>query len=129
MARKKPIMTADNLMVVKFETQKIPKFVEKRNKDWVYYGEKNDYPDYIISLYERSPTHNAIVTGKVSYILGEGWGAEVKGTTPAIRASIRNFINNINSEESLDDLTRKLVLDFENNNGFYLEVILLETKS
>ena len=44
MAKNKPVMTADNLMVVKFETQKIPKFVEKRNKDWVYYGEKNDYP-------------------------------------------------------------------------------------
>jgi hypothetical protein len=49
---------------------------KQNNKDWIKYGKDNDYPDYLITLAERSSTHRAIVTGKVDLILGKGMGSD-----------------------------------------------------
>jgi len=112
----------NSIMFVSLGTQKIPEFREVKNKDWVYYGVDNTYPDYLISLYERSATHGAILSGKVNYIIGQGWGAK-KGKDPLERAKTQEFIQNINPDESLDELSEKIVLDFELYDGFALEVI------
>ena len=47
---------------------KPPRFKESRRFDWINYGEGNDYPDYLINLYNGSSTHQAIVSGKKDYI-------------------------------------------------------------
>ncbi len=51
----------------------IPVFKEVSNKDYILYGEKNDYPEFLTSLYNRSAKHNAIINGKCNYILGAGF--------------------------------------------------------
>lgn len=113
----------NGLMFVKFENQKVPEFKQVRGKDWVYWGEKNDYPDYLIDLYMRSSTHNAIVTGKVNYIIGNGWKANKIGSTVNNEAILNAFINNINPEQTLNELSESVFLDFEIFNGIALEVI------
>jgi len=111
------------LMFVKFENQKIPEFKQVRSKDWVYWGELNDYPDYLIDLFMRSSTNNAIITGKVNYILGNGWKVNKAGMTMVNTAIANDFISSINPYESLDELSDAVFLDFEIFNGFALEVI------
>ena len=96
----------DGLTVVKLTTQKIPEFREVKGKDWVSYGRDNLYPDYLISLFERSSTNNAIITGKVNYVLGEGWRGNKKGLSIESEAKINDFINNIN-EGNLKRAIRK----------------------
>ena len=42
-------MAEDNgfdIVVLNFADSAIPQFKEVRNKDFILYGEKNDYPDY-----------------------------------------------------------------------------------
>lgn len=113
----------NGLMFVKFENQKVPEFKQVRGKDWVYWGESNDYPDYLIDLFMRSSTNNAIITGKVNYILGNGWKVNKAGMTMTNTAIANDFINSINPDESLNELSDAVFLDFEIFNGFALEVI------
>jgi len=98
---------------------KVPLFVENKSQQWVSYGVENDYPNYLLNLYRRSAKHNAIVNGKVGYIVGKGWTAE--NETPAAKA----FIDSPtfpNAYDSMNDLTQKLALDMEIYNGFACEV-------
>ena len=111
------------LMFVKFENQKVPEFKQVRGKDWIYWGETNEYPDYLIDLFMRSSTNNAIITGKVNYILGNGWKVNKAGMTMTNTAIANDFISSINPYESLDELSDSVFLDFEIFNGFALEVI------
>lgn len=105
-----------DLRVLTFAEAKQPKFSEKKGKDggFITYGEKNDYPQYLVNLFNKSPKHNAILRSKVHYIAGNGWS----GGDDA-----QNFINNANRNESLFDLTKKLSTDIELFGGAYIEVI------
>lgn len=120
---------ANGLMVINLENQKIPEFKQVRGKDWVYWGESNDYPDYLIDLFMRSSTHNAIVTGKVNYILGNGWTANKSGLTITEQAKLNDFLKHINKDESLDEISEKIVLDFEMFNAIPFEVIWNKAKT
>lgn len=113
----------NSMMVIKFDNQKIPEFKQVRGKEWIYWGVKNDYPDYLIELFMRSSTHNAIVTGKVNYILGNGIKANKKGLTINEQALLNDFIRHINKDETLDELLEKTALDFEIFNALAFEVI------
>lgn len=55
----------------------IPDVVENRSKKWVQYGEDNLYFQYLIQLYNGSPTHSAVVTGISSLIAGEGFTEDI----------------------------------------------------
>ncbi|HYG15034.1 MAG TPA: winged helix-turn-helix domain-containing protein [Bacteroidia bacterium] len=96
---------------------KPPRFKESRRFDWINYGEKNDYPDYLINLYNGSPTHQAIVSGKKDYIFGKGVAAEETSEALAMR-----FIAKANRFESLNQVMEKTILDYELFNGFALKI-------
>ena len=49
-----------------------PRIVEEKNKDWVQYGEDNNYYQYLIDLFYNSPTNNACVRGVADMIFGDG---------------------------------------------------------
>ena len=103
-----------DLRVLSFAEARQPEFKEKRGEGYVQYGDRNDYPIYLVELFNKSAKHNAIVKSKVHYITGNGW----KGNDQA-----ETFIKKVNRMESLDDLTRKVSLDTELFGGYYLEII------
>jgi hypothetical protein len=97
------------IVVLKFADSAIPVFKESRNKDYIKYGERNDYPEYLTRLFDKSGKHGAIVGGKAKYIFGKGF-------------ENGNFIVN-RLGESLNDVIKKATLDVEIYGGFRLEVI------
>ncbi len=100
---------------------KPPRFKESRRFDWINYGEENNYPDYLINLYNGSATHQAIVSGKKDYIFGKGVQAEMQyNTTQA--AKVLQFIKNANRFEELNQVLEKIILDYEIFNGFAVKV-------
>lgn len=113
----------DTVQVVKFSNHTIPEFREVTGKDWVYYGEKNNYPDYLLKLYSRSAKHNAIVNGKACYITGKGWEADEQGASVLTRAEALQFIQNAGIGQTLNQITYKAVLDLEIFGGFALEIV------
>ena len=100
-----------SFQIIQFAEAKQPEYKEKKGEGYIQYGEKNDYPTYLIELFNKSAKHNAIVKSKVHYINGNGWSGS------------EQFIEHINRTETLNDLTRKVSLDIELFGGAYLEVI------
>jgi len=95
-------------IVLQFDRALQPVFTEKKNKGYVEFGEMNNYPEYLLSLYNESPKHGAIVKSKATYIFGRGF--EDKG-----KANSRG--------ESWNDILKKCVKDDELFRGYYLQVI------
>lgn len=111
-------MEDKQIIVLKFEDSKIPEFKEVRGKDYVYYGDDNLYPEYLTKLFNKSAKHNAIINGKVTYIVGEGLYTKVDD------AEADKMIFKANSAgESLNDIMKKCALDVEIFGGFYLNII------
>lgn len=107
----------NDLVILNFQEARQPEYREKRGKGYIEFGERNDYPGYLLSLYNKSAKHNAIVKGKVNYIIGNGWKADEADPIA------EQFIAQPNQFESLNDLTRKVSIDIEIFGGAYLEVI------
>jgi hypothetical protein len=107
----------NDLVILNFQEARQPEYREKRGKGYIEFGEKNDYPNYLLALYNKSAKHNAIVKGKVNYIIGNGWKADEADPIA------EQFIAQPNQFESLNDLTRKVSIDIEIFGGAYLEVI------
>jgi DNA-binding Lrp family transcriptional regulator len=107
----------NDLVILNFQEARQPEYREKRGKGYIEFGERNDYPGYLLSLYNKSAKHNAIVKGKVNYIIGNGWKADEADSIAM------QFIAQPNQFESLNDLTRKVSIDIEIFGGAYLEVI------
>jgi DNA-binding Lrp family transcriptional regulator len=107
-----------DLRVLTFAEAKQPEFKEKKGEGYIQYGDRNDYPNYLVELFNKSAKHNAIIKSKVHYITANGWS----GSDEA-----KPFIDQINRMESLEDLTRKVSLDAELFGGYYLEIIFSVT--
>lgn len=108
------------MFMLSFAEAKQPEFMEKRGAGYIEFGNNNDYPSYLLEMYNKSAKHNAIVRGKVNYITGNGWAT--KEACPAAEM----FIKKANDYENLNDLTRKVSIDIEVFGGAYLEVIWSE---
>jgi hypothetical protein len=107
---------------LKFDEVPLPVYKEVKGKDYIFYGERNDYPNYLLRIYNNSAKHNAIVTGKVDYICGNGW--TVKSEDEMQKAKAFGIIDKVNTKrESLNEVTNKLVTDLTIFGGYYLQVI------
>lgn len=78
--------------------------VDKRN-DWVTFGDKNSYFQYLIDRYSGSPTNNAIVNGVSQMIYGKGIDATDNNLFPNEYAQAVTLLNK--------ECVRKLVYDLK----------------
>jgi hypothetical protein len=95
-------------IVLQFDQAQQPKFEEKKGKGWVEFGEFNNYPNYLLDLFNESPKHGAIIKGKCNYIYGKGFDNS-------------DVVNS--AGETWNNLLKKTVKDDELYRGFYLQVI------
>lgn len=111
------------MKIKSFKFNEILKPVSKeyRTKKWVMWGEKNDYPDWLIDLYEGSSIHSTIIRSKMEQVVGEG-----------VRSSTDSSVVNeyVNSEmETLDELLKKVTLDYVIFGSFALNIIWTNDRS
>ena len=81
---------------------------------WVFYGENNQMPSYLISRYNNCAIHKAVVISKREQIMGDGL------------VSLNNpmaTINLINKSENVSDVMKKCALDLVLFGGYALNVI------
>lgn len=105
----------NDLRVVNFSTYTSPKIKEERNKDWVNYGEDNNYYQYLIDRYNGSATNNAIVNGISEMIYGRGLDATDSNKKPDEYAQMRSLFSK--------DCVRKLAYDLKLMGGCAMQVI------
>jgi hypothetical protein len=114
--------------VITFSNDKVPVFTEVRNKDYINYGEDNNYPNFLVTLFNRSAKHNAILTAKQLYIAGQGLAFNAEGLPTDKIVSTQSFIDNANPYESLHSVSSKMALDIELFGGCYLHIIKSKDK-
>ena len=95
----------DNLHIVNLASYNRPKISEDKNRDWVEYGEDNDYYSYLIELYTESTTNNAIINGITNMIYGKGLDALDNSSKPDEYAAMRSIFH--------DSCLRKVALDLK----------------
>jgi predicted transcriptional regulator len=66
-----------------------------------------NYSDYIMYLFQNSPKHGSLVKAKSKYIFGKGYAYNPK----------------VSATDTLNDLAKKCILNYEIFNAFYIEVI------
>jgi hypothetical protein len=109
------------IFIANVKQSKQPLLLENKRDEWVWYGDDNLYPEYLLELLRGSATHNAIVQNKINLIYGEGLKA--LGLNTADTARISEFIKNKFSDENLNEILHKCIFDFVVFGGFALEVI------
>jgi len=102
----------DKVISIKFADNRIPEFKEVKGIDYIKFGDDDKFPDHTLMLYNKSAKHNAIINGKVNYILGGGLICD----TPEDPSS-RMFLQEMSR---IDDQSIK---DIELHGGFYWEII------
>lgn len=95
-------------IVLQFDQAQQPKFEEKKGKGYVEFGKNNDYPNYLLDLYNESPKHGSIIKSKTGYIYGKGF--ENNGACNSVG-------------ESWNEVMKKCIKDDELFRGYYLQII------
>ncbi|MCP3852657.1 MAG: phage portal protein [Candidatus Scalindua sp.] len=93
-----------------FAAPALPVIKEIRNKDYMYYGEANLYPQKLIELYDSSAIHHTAAQAVKDGIFGEG--IELIGD---------EYINT--DGETIDEIFEKITLDYTLFNGYALNVV------
>lgn len=85
---------------------------EERDRmyDFIKWGKKNDYPYFLVDLYNGSAWHQGIIKNKVTYIAGGG----LESTSGDMTA----FIENKYSEFDMNEIVEMLSYDYELFGGF-----------
>jgi hypothetical protein len=104
---------------INFNAVQIPQPSERlsRTKKWVEYGDDNLYPNYLISLANKSSLHSSILKQKAMLIGGGGWAK----TNLSPEAQL--FLKNVYNDDDCDELLFKISMDLELYGGFYLNLI------
>ena len=105
----------NDLRVVNFNAYTSPKIVEQKNREWVSYGEDNDYFQYLIDRYNGSPTNNAIINGISEMIYGKGLDATDSNRKPDEYAQMKSLFSK--------DCVRKLAYDLKLMGGCAMQVV------
>ena len=119
MAKNSIEVVSNNLAFVTFAEEKRPEIKKDWSYDYIKYGKKNDFPNELIRYFEEHAEHGAIVNAKARYLFGKG----LKAVNPEQEILAKQFLDNANRYETWNDLGKKLALDCELFNSFYLQVI------
>tara|TARA_R110002073_G_scaffold140344_3_gene291224 strand:+ start:222 stop:1400 length:1179 start_codon:yes stop_codon:yes gene_type:complete len=87
-----------------------PVFETKNNKDYILYGEGNDYPSVLLEMMNQSSLHNAILKKKAEMTAGQGFEIE--------DVEQKAFVSNINGSDTLDQIAYKNAYDLALYGGY-----------
>lgn len=91
----------------------IPRYVERRGRRFVQYGDRNNFPEYLWDLYLRSNVLQAICNGTADYVSGGGISLD---------PSLEKFASHQNKKgETIEEVIRKVCIDYLIFGGFAIE--------
>jgi len=96
--------SSSKVHVVNLSSYTTPVIKEVQGKDWVEYGEDNDYFQYLIDRYNGSPTNNAILNSLMDLTYGKGLDATDSARKPSEYAAMKGLFTK--------DCVKKVVSDY-----------------
>ena len=106
--------------IIELKAYNPPKAVESRQDDWVKFGEKNDYYQFLIDRYNNSTTNNQVINNIVKLIFGKGLDARDAGRKPSEYAQMKMLFSK--------DVTKKAITDMYLLGQCALQVIYSKNK-
>jgi len=95
--------SSSKVHVVNFSSYTTPVIKEVQGKDFVEYGEDNDYFGYLIDRYNGSPTNNAILNSLMDLTFGKGLDATDSAKKPSEYAAMRGLFTKSNLQKIVAD--------------------------
>ena len=123
---KKAIKNKTKLTTKVFDFSKKPEksaVIYNDYNEFVLFGEDNKLPKQYLNFYNNVSLHRSIINSKVNTFVGDGITFEysddlISRRTEKFLQSINNFTN-----ESFDELFKKIGVDWFNNGGSYIGII------
>lgn len=109
-----------NFSIFDGKAKPVPTFIEKENtgKPYLNYGVDNRFPQYLWDLYLRSAILQSIINGTADYVGGNGISYNQENST------IQRLKEEANKDgETLDDIIKKITVDYLIFGGFAMQVI------
>tara|TARA_R110000772_G_scaffold5037_3_gene18034 strand:+ start:480 stop:2456 length:1977 start_codon:yes stop_codon:yes gene_type:complete len=113
MSRRKSVQGKIN--VVNLSNYTSPDITINKTKEWVTYGNNNEYFKYLLDRYSGSPTNNAIINGISQMIFGKGLDATDSNKKPNEYAQAITLLK--------DDAVRKFCYDLKLMGQCAIQVI------
>ena len=82
-----------NIRIVNLASHTTPQVVEDNRKEWVAYGDDNNYFQFLIDRYNGSATNNAIINGMTELIYGKGLYATDASRKPDEYAMMKSLFS------------------------------------
>ena len=117
----------ENIISINLSTTTAPVVSESRSKHWVDYGTEdwaNLYPQFLIDLYYNSSTQAAIINATAEMIAGENIvieDEEERDLEAVVK--LKKFFNSANSNETLQEVIKKIAFDFKLQGAFALNIV------
>ena len=113
------------LRIINAETLSTPELVQTpdRRNDWIQYGADNNFGAFLLSLLDKSSIHSSIQFNKVNMTVGKGIINEQPFQSNEIAIAFRQFIEQPNGDETLEDITYKIVHDLVIFGAYAIEII------
>ena len=117
----------ENILSINLSTTTAPVVTETRGKEYISYGTEdwaNLYPQFLIDLYYNSSTQAAIINATAELIAGEGIvieDEEERDLEAVVK--LKKFFASANSNESLDEVIKKIAFDFKLQGAFALNIV------
>lgn len=109
---KSKFIVSNNAAKKKLPTEKV-KEIDHLTDDYLPFGDDNSFPERTAELNRKSPISRSVVNSKRQYVTGEGFDTENQ-----------NFLNyKPNNNETLRDVTSKIVLDKLVTGNAYIEIV------
>ena len=106
-----------SLYALKFKADQLPEPIENYSRNdnrIVQWGLNNQYPYFLLNLYQNSPIHSSVVNQKVNFILGAGIDSKSKKDISKYK---------VNPSDSLYEFLNKIVTDLIIYGAYSVEVI------
>jgi len=117
----------ENILSINLSTTTAPVVTEVRGKHWIDYGTEdwaNLYPQFLIDLYYNSSTQAAIINATAEMIAGEDIvieDEEERDLEAVVK--LKKFFNSANSNETLQEVVKKISFDFKLQGAFALNIV------
>ena len=104
----------NSFQVIEMAKNRMPQIYENPYKEWVLFGEDNLYPNYILSMFNRSSKNAAILGTMSDMIVGQGFKETRRN---------KDFIKNKFNKENLQDILKKISFDLVVYGAYALNII------
>ena len=119
MAKFEIVDKTNNIAFLTLEKHKRLELSDLELQGFIRWGKDNLYINFLLDLYQQDPDHAAIVNSKASYL----WGKGLKAVNVEQEEIAKQFLASFNPYESANQWGKKVGLDAEFVDGFFVNVI------